>query len=221
MGVLLMVMTIGGLIVSAVLLVVAIITKKTWLRNFVFGGVAVWTVFYVVMLLGTSLTSQERTIEVGDTDGKAFCGFYLDCHMHAAVTGVRTTKTLGNKTAYGQFYIVTVRVFSNAVKARLNLTDLDANVHDNTGAHYHRDREAESQLPPQPVFEKPIGPNESFEKAIVFDLPLNASQPRLDLREGFGIDHMLETVLIGDEDSVFHKRQLFELTEQSETAGVK
>ena len=46
MGVLLMLMTIGGLIVAAVLLVIALIGKKKWLRNFVLGGVALWFVFY-------------------------------------------------------------------------------------------------------------------------------------------------------------------------------
>jgi hypothetical protein len=221
MGILLMALTIGGLIVAAILLVASLIAHKTWLTKFTLGGVAVWTVFYAAMLLGFSLSSKETTIAVGDTDGKAFCGFYLDCHMNAAVTSVRATKTLVDKVANGEFYIVKVKIFSNAVSATLSLTDLSANVHDATGEHYHRDREAEEQLTSQPAFEKPIGPHESFEKEIVFDLPVDVREPRLDLREGFGLDHMLETVLIGDEDSMFHKRQLFKLTEQSETAGVK
>jgi len=45
MGMLLMLMTIGGLLVAGILLAVSIWTGKTWLRNFVFGGVAVWFVF--------------------------------------------------------------------------------------------------------------------------------------------------------------------------------
>lgn len=221
MGVLLMLMTIGGLIVAAVLLVASLITKKTWLAKFMLGGVALWTVFYAVMLLATSLTSEERTIAVGDTDGKAFCGFYIDCHMHAMVTAVRRAKTVGSQTANGEYYIVKVKVFSDAKRATLGLLTVDAHVVDIAGRTYTRDRNAEAQLGSQPEFERQISPSESFEKEIVFDIPADVRNPRLDIREGFGIDHTIEAVLIGDEDSIFQKRQLFELAEQNAAAGVK
>lgn len=219
MGVLLMLMTIGGLIVAAILLPVSLYTKKAWLTRFTLGGVAVWFAFYAVVLFSTSLLSTEKTL--GLKEPKPFCGFYLDCHMHTAVSTVRTTKTLGGRTAEGEFYIVKVEVFSDAVRAILGLTTLGANVIDDKGRHYHRDLAAEAQLAPQPEFEKLIGPEESFTKEIVFDLPTVAKNPRLDLREGFGIDHMIETVLVGDEDSILHKRTYFKLTEQSQTASVK
>ena len=45
--------------------------------------------------------------------------------------------------------------------------------------------------------------------------------PRLDIREGYGIDHAIEAVLVDDEDSVFHKRNYFLLAEWEQTAGVK
>jgi len=141
--------------------------------------------------------------------------------LHTAVNDVRTTKTLRDKTAKGVFYVVKVKVSSNVVKAKLGLTTLGANVSDDQHRHFHRDWDAESMLPAQPDFEKMIGPNENFEKEIVFDIPTDAANPRLDLREGFGIDHMIEAVLIGDEDSILHKRTLFKLTEQNQVAGVK
>ncbi len=219
MGVLLIAMTIGGLFLAAFLLVIALITRKAWLRNFVLGGVAIWFIFYVVMLIGASLFSTEKTLALNEP--KAFCGFYLDCHLHTAVTGVRTTTTLGDRTAKGMFHVVKVEVFSDAVQAKLGLTTLDANVVDGRSAHYHRDLEAEAKLPPQPEFEKLIGPKERFEKEIVFDLPADIRNPRLDLREGFGIDHVIETVLVGDEDSILHKRNYFKLTEQNVAMGVK
>lgn len=219
MGVLLMAMTIGGLIVAAVVFVIALYTGKDWLRKFVFGGVALWFAFYSVALVGTSLTSSERSLALNEP--KSFCGFYLDCHLHTAVTGLRKAKTLGSRTAKGEFYIVTVRVFSDAVKATLGLTTLGANVIDASGGHYHRDRDAEAQLAPQPEFERPIGPEESFEKEIVFDLPADVGDPRLDLREGFGVNHVMETVLVGDEDSILHKRNYFKLTEQNLASSVR
>src|SRR5688572_1545688 len=134
MGVLLMAMTIGGLIVAALLLAVSIYAGKVWLRNFVFGGVAVWSVFYLAMLVGFSLRSEER--KLGLNEPKEFCGFYLDCHMHTAVTDVRRTKTIGNKTANGEFYIVKVKVFSNAKRATLGFGGLKLHVIDAEGRRY-------------------------------------------------------------------------------------
>src|SRR4051812_5078577 len=105
MGVLLMLMTIGGLIVAAILLVVAWLNESSWLRKFVIGGVAVWFVLYISMLVGFSLGSSEHTLAIGES--KKYCGFYLDCHLHTAVTKVSRTNALGDRTANGEFYIVT------------------------------------------------------------------------------------------------------------------
>ena len=209
MGVLLMLMTIGGLILAAVLLGIAWLNDSAWLKKFVLGGVAIWLIFYIAMLLGFSFTSTEKTLQFGEA--KEYCGFYLDCHMHTAVTNVVRSKTLGNKTANGEFYIVSVKVFSNAKRATLGLLAVDAHVVNASGQTYARDMQAESQLAPQPEFERQITPGETFEKQIVFDLPGGVQNPLLDLREGYGIDHAIEAVLINDEDSIFHKRNLFAL----------
>lgn len=219
MGVLLMLMTIGGLVVAAILFAVSIYTKKIWLRNFVLGGVSVWFVFYFAMLIGFSLTSKEKDLALNEA--KEFCGFYLDCHMHTAVTDVRKTKTIGNKTANGEFYIVKVKVFSNAKAASLGLTTVDAHVVDTAGRTYYRDTEAESSLPPQPDFEKTISPVENFEKEIVFDLLVDTRNPRLDLREGYGIARAIEAILVDDEDSILHKRAYFRLEGNTQTAAVQ
>jgi hypothetical protein len=98
---------------------------------------------------------------------------------------------------------------------------VDAHVVDTDDQKYTRDMDAETALGPQPAFDKRISPGESFEKEIVFDLPADANNPRLDIREGYGIDHAIEAVLIDDEDSIFHKRNYFVLAQQSDTAGVK
>ena len=214
-----MLMTIGGVIVAAVLMAIALYTRKHWLLKFTLGGVTVWFAFYAVMLIGFSLASTEKTLALNEP--KQYCGFYLDCHMHTAVTGVKTAKSLGGSTANGQFYIVTVKVFSDARRATLGLLTVDAHVVDVANKEYARDTMAEDQLPPQPPFEKKVSPTESFEKQIVFDLPSDIKSPRLDMREGYGIDHAIEAVLVDDEDSILHKRNLFELREQNDNASVK
>lgn len=219
MGVLLMAMTIGGLILAAILFAVAIYTKKIWLSSFVFGGVVVWFMFYFAMLSGFSVVSEEKNL--GLNEPKQYCGFYLDCHMHAAVTSITTAKSIGNKIADGEFYIVRVKVSSNAKAATLGLNTVDAHVVDGEGRRYDRDIDAESGLSPQPGFEEPVSPFESFEKEIVFDLPAGIRNPRLDIREGQGIERMIQALLVGDEDSVFHKRTYFSLAEPAPSVAVK
>jgi hypothetical protein len=203
MGILLMAMTIGGVAVAAILFVIAIVTRKTWLRNFVLGGVAVWFVFYFAMLVGFSLTSEERVLALNEP--KEFCGFYLDCHMHTAVTGVRKAKTLGNKNANGEFYIVKVKVFSNAKQATLGFGGLKLHVVDADGRQYPHSPEVES---PEPWFTRPVPAGESFEREVVFDLPVNVRRPRLDMHDD---QSFLEKFLVGDEDSMFHGHVYFNL----------
>jgi hypothetical protein len=142
--------------------------------------------------------------------------------LHTAVTNIRRAKTIGGITASGQFYVVRVKVFSDAKRATLGLLAVDAKVVDADNRRYARDLEAETQVGEQPPFDRKISPAESFEKEIVFDLPENVLGPRLDIKEGYGIDHVIEAVLIDDEDSIFHKRNFFELAVsnvQTVTAG--
>jgi hypothetical protein len=222
MGVLLMLMTIGGLLTAVVLFIIAIVTKKSWLRNFVVGGVAVWFVFYAVMLFGFSLTSSEKVLAAGEA--KEYCGFYLDCHMHTAVTGVRTAKQIGDKTATGEFYIIKVKVFSDAKNPNiaLNLIEPKARVVNSSGQRYERRVEAETYWPSVGVdLGAHIHNYETIEAEIVFDLPTDIQGPKLLITEGYGIDKTIEHVLVGDEDSIFHAQTFFELREQNETAGVK
>jgi len=219
MGVLLMLMTVGGVMAAIVLLFVSYLAKMTWLRTFVFGGVAVWFVFYAAMLIGFSIFSSEYVL--AQNEPKEFCGFYIDCHMHTAVTGVRTAKTIGDRTANGEFYIVKMKVFSDAKETTLGLITVDAKILDDQKRAYQRDLAAEANLGEQPPFETKIAPAQSFEKEIVFDLPADAKAPRLDLKEGYGIDHAIEAVLVDDEDSIFHKRNYFKIAQQTNIAGVK
>lgn len=219
MGVVLLAMTIGGLIVAAILLAIAWLNESVWLRTFVLGGIFTWLTGYFILLFIGSIFSVERSLSFNEP--KEFCGFYFDCHMHTAVTGVQRVKTIGDRTANGEFYIVKVKVFSDARRATLGLITVDAKVLDDQKSSYERDLSAEANLGEQPPFEKKVSPMESFEKQIVFDLPVDVQDPRLDLREGYGIDHAIEAILIGDEDSIFHKRNYFKLSEQTAVAGAK
>ena len=220
MGVLLMLMTIGGLVVALVLLAVAVFGKKPWLAKFTLGGIAVWLVFYAAMLIGFSLTSKEKVLASGEA--KEYCGFYLDCHLHTTVTGVRTAKSIGTATAKGTYYIAKVKVFSDAKNPQINLRLLEpkARVVRADGNKIERDTVAESQLPTASVrLDADIDNRQTIEKEIVFDVPEPATELKLLITEGYGIDKVIEHVLIGDEDSLFHAQTFFELKEQTQTAS--
>lgn len=222
MGVLLMLMTIGGLIAAAILVAVSLFTKKPWLTKFTLGGVAVWFGLYALMLIGASLASTEKVLAVGEA--KEFCGFYLDCHMHTVVTGVRQAKTIGDKTATGEFAIVNVKVFSDAKNPNIRFRLLEplAQVIDASGNRFTRDSAAESLLPSGNVdLGADIKGRETIEKEIVFDVPPDSRDLKLLITEGYGIDNVIEAVLVDDEDSILHKRAFFKIAEENMASSVK
>jgi hypothetical protein len=210
MSALLMLLTIGGLFLAVLLMIVAGVMRQAWLARFVFGAVGVWFAVYAVLLVTVSFLSVEETLNLNEP--KAFCGFYLDCHLHAAVAEVRKTKTFGNKRANGEFYVVKVKVFSNARSAEIHLWKPQFAVVDAEKRRFEPIAELEK---PQPSWETKIPAGGSFEKEVVFDLPENAQNPQLDVSEGIGVDKIFETFLIGDEESLWHMRTLFRLEPQT------
>ncbi len=212
MAPLILLFTILGSLAAIVLLVVSFIWKKNWLTKLVLSGVFIWFAVYGILLIGSSLSSKEKTI--GFNDAKEYCGFYLDCHMHTTVTNVSKTKTIGDQTAKGEFYIVKVKVFSDArnPSIKLHLTQPKAEIKYESGQVFSRKLEIENLLPTARVpLSRDVTANEPFEKDLVFDLPNGTNNPRLDISEGYGIDKVIEAILIGDEDSIFHKRVYFSL----------
>lgn len=221
MGLLMLLLTVGGLIAAAFLLIIASVGQKAWLAKFTLGAVAVWFAFYAVMLVGFSLTSTEQVL--GQGEAKEYCGFYLDCHMHMVVTGVRTAKQIGDRTTKGEFQIVNVKVFSDAKNPAIDFRLLEpkARIVLPGGEKLERDLDAEKLLPRAGIsLGSDIRGRETIEKEIVFDVPPSASDAKLLITEGYGIDKVIERFLIGDEDSLFHAQTFFKLQEQTNTAGL-
>lgn len=219
MGVLMMLATIGLLGLAFVLLIISFWKKLPWLRKFVFGAAPVWLVIYAVVLFGFSLVSKETVLTPGQP--KAFCGFYLDCHMHAELVGVRTAKEIGGTRAQGTFVIAKVRVFSDAKNPNIafRLLQPQAELHDEGGRIYTRMTDAESQLPTGSInLGSDIKGKETIEKEIVFDVTEPAKNMKLSVTEGYGIDKYIEAVLIDDEDSILHKPTVFKVEAQTVTA---
>jgi len=182
----------------------------------ILGLAALWVTGYVTLLVGTSLASHEKLLSLGEA--KAFCGAYLDCHLHASVDEVRTAATLGiparEARARGRFHVVTLRISSDARRATLRPASLEAVVFDARGERFERDLEAERALLGEPSrLDQAVGPSGFYTRTLVFDLPEGMHESRLYVGESDCMVRLTELFLIGDEESLLHKRVLFRLRE--------
>jgi hypothetical protein len=169
---------------------------------------------YAGLLLGFSLTSEEKTLAAGEL--KYFCE--MDCHAAYAVTSVRTAKMLGagaaQATAEGVFHVVTVRTWfdertiaSQRPKGLpLRLNPRVVRVLDQDGRSYRTSLAGQKAIGSSGVpLGHPLEPGESYETALVFDLPADARGPRLLLADWDPVTMLL----IGHENSFLHKKVYF------------
>ncbi len=186
--------------------------------------VAAWVAAYATVLVVTSLTSRERILALGET--KRFCGFYLDCHMGVAVEHVDTMSQIGGIRAGGTFYVITLRVSSDARRVPLQLDQPDIVIVDAEGFRHARSLEAEQALGrAQLDLERPVEAGHSFTHAVVIDVPHDVRDPRLYVTMGGSLDRTIELALIGDEDALLHAPTLHALVPgsgvSSASAGVR
>ena len=171
---------------------------------------------YLVTLVGVSLASQRRVLAPGEI--KRFCGVYLDCHLGVSVEEVRTAASVGDPGrqtwAEGRYWIVRLRVSSDARRAMLSPYGLVAVVEDERRRRFGRDLAAERGLlggeADRPL-EQSVEGGGSYTRTLVFDLPSDVPQPLLSVTERALPDVALEWFLIGDEDSLLHQGTLMSL----------
>ncbi len=209
MGTLTALLTIAFLLFAFALFVISILTKKYKLAFFAIGSIVVWFVIYFAILFGFSFTSR-KTYLLQNTP-KRFCGFYFDSHIQASVTDVKTTNQIGAEKAQGIFYIITVRLSSDAKRQTLSTEFPEATLIDEGPRLYSRREKAENELYRYASFPSVIelSPTENYEQQIVFDITEPAQEIRLSLTNPQGIDRYMKLFLIGDEDSLFHEPTLF------------
>jgi hypothetical protein len=204
----------GLLVVLAIAGAVLCFWNRHWLR-YAIGALAVLVIGYGGLLLAFSLFSRERTLTRGEE--KYFCE--LDCHLAYSVRQVERAKIIGNTTANGEFYIVTLRArFDETTTAPWRPRDvpltpdpLDFAVIDEQGRAVQRSSAGQSAwgaLHETPTsLLRPLLPGESHDLTLVFDVPADLPSPRL--LASFAV--FPTQVLIGDENSVLHKKTYFSL----------
>jgi hypothetical protein len=170
---------------------------------------------YSALLFGTSIGSREWTLAPGQE--KYFCE--IDCHIAYAVIGVKKLLLVGasadTTAARGIFYVVTVRtrfdektISPSRGDSPLEPSPRAILLVDGAGRAYSpsfaggRILEVigESGVP----MTQQLRPGESYHTRVAFDVPRDARNLRL-LIESPTQPGWIGKVLIGDENSVFHK----------------
>ena len=210
-GVLLFAVTILGLLAGAVVCVVSVVRGWAGIARSIAMVSIAWLAAYASLLIVTSLASRERTLALGET--KRFCGVYLDCHIGVAVEHVDTMSSIGDLRAGGTFYVVTLRVSSDAKRVPLHLERPSIAIIDGEGFRYDRSLDAERKLArDEPVdLERPVEAGHSFTRVVVIDVPHGVRSPRLRVTMGGSFDRALELAVIGDEDAFLHAPTLHAL----------
>ncbi len=205
---------VGALLVGSVL--AAFRGHAALARALTWGGGSI-TAAYLIALVAVNHAAPMRLLQPGQT--LRFCGFYLDCHLAVTVEGVQVLDSLGARpfeaTPGGAFWMVTVRVSSNARRATLRLASPSAYVIDRQGRRYAQARAVQSAGAAlgltTPALDMPVEAGASYTTDLVFDLPRDGAPFRLRIVDGAGIDRAIESLLIGDDDGFLHPRPEFEL----------
>src|SRR5256885_2948734 len=138
-------LTLVMLLVGAIIFIYALVAHAQGLAKTVAVAALAWVALYMGALLIFSAMSEEKALAMHER--KPFCGFYLDCHLGVSVENVVKTKTLGDAprqtTAGGIYYVVTVKVSSDAKAATLSLSEPETVIVDDHGLKYERALEAE------------------------------------------------------------------------------
>ncbi len=214
MNVMILLLVAGALALLAALAVVSFATHRFARGTLLAGAGSGVALLYAGALLVSSLASRERLLAIGET--KRFCGFYLDCHLGVAVESVATVPAVDGVRAEGTFHVVRLRVSSNAKRATLRPGRLEVVLVDLGERRLRRSSAGEAALArargaATAGLERALPPGGSYTVDLVFDVPDGSVAPRLLVREGIGLDRLIESVLIGDEDAILHKPTLLAL----------
>lgn len=174
-------------------------------------------VAYGAVLVAVSVAADPRALDRGQE--KRLCGFYLDCHRILSVAGVQRVRELdvagGSRRAKGVYYVVALRVRSDAVAAQMRLVRPRAYLVDADGRRYSRDLETErawaESRRARRALDDVLRPGGSLTVDLVFDVPAAVRDPRLVVRQGGVLERLSELFLIGDEDSLLHPPVAFRL----------
>jgi len=213
MGALLLILMFGGLVIAGGVLSFAMLGRNWKLVRRIATTCIVGLVIYFGVLFGVSVASYQKNVKLNEE----FCIEDL-CFSSARAEIAKTIGTgASQSTAQGMYYIVQVKIRSDAkrVTQAIRPDSVGIIAIDDQGRRYaysaggqksldETNRSAPLELP----WFRSLGPGESSERQIVFDLPADAKSPSIEITEGQWPSYLV----IGDENSFFHKKTRIRLS---------
>jgi len=182
--------------------------RRQWIRaRRVLLALGSFLVLYAAVLLSISLLSPQRVLAMGQN--RCFDDWCLSVEQVIQQPTVGTASTIA--TAHGTFYLVTVRVSSQARAISQRESGIQVYLLDAKGQRYNPDPRGQQTLDATGQGGLPLdsrlAPGGSFTRTVVFDLPKSSSHLALAIAHGLfpGI------IIIGDDQSFFHKPTIIQL----------
>ncbi len=192
---------VAGVFLTACYLIARAMKRAPWARlsgRLWLGGIST----YVLLLLGASVTSRTRTLTVGAE--KHICE--IDCHLAYAVVGEKAETLREGRVRHT--VTVRVRFDEETISARRSRA---ATLTPNSRYVALVDAEGHQYPGSTDGLKRPLIPGESYTTDLVFDVPADARDLRLVLR-----NNDAETAfIIGHENSLLHGKTTFSLTKVS------
>jgi hypothetical protein len=190
---------------GVIALLIAFFTHRRTLARRLGIGLVSYAGLYAILLVGFSLFSPQRVMEMHQ----------VRCYDDwcAAVEQVTQAPAIGSVQAHGSFYLVTVKVTSQA--KRISQRALDAAIYllDGSGVRYDPSSEGQLALQAAGQAGQPLNSlvdaGGSFTYTAAFDLPPSASQVGLVMSHGA----FPGNIIIGDDESFLHKPTIVRLSE--------
>lgn len=170
-------------------------------------GMGGYVLVYSVTLVSVAALSPQRTLAMGQE--RCFDDWCI-----SAVRAVRQSVVGSSPSvaAQGSFVVVTVRVTSHAKGISQRAVDASLYALDSAGRRYDISPAAQRALDAagqagQPL-DTELAPGASFTGTVAFDTPVNASGLALVVSHGA----FPGVIIVGDEQSIFHRPTLMLLT---------
>jgi len=204
----------AGMLAGAVF-VYGLAMKKPAVRRWALLALVAIAGGYATLLLGASLTSQEKVLTPGGK--KYFCE--IDCHLAYSVDKVEQATAIGSERPAGVFYLIRLKTWfdENTISP---MRPKEAVLYPNPRVVYIKDalgrrfdpfpagqRALEATGVDSTPLSRPLIPGQSYLTELVFDLPSDVKKPRLFV----GDSDPVSSFLIGHEQSPLHRKIWFRI----------
>ena len=180
-GILALLGTVALTLLSAVLWRVS--RRRLWGRVMLLVPAA-----YLVALVVTSAFTRRSVLPPGEV--QRFCGFYLDCHLSVRVTGVERGPSE---------WKVSLLVGNDARREALTPVGFRVEL-------LRKDSAAVRLVPSGATLDRPIEAGGTRAITVAFAAPPNGETPSLRVTDGYGVDRVIEGLLLGDDDALGRHR---------------